>query len=749
MVSDAMGIARGTTADRPTNPSVGDQFVNGTLGITEVYTESDGWQPLTSSATGIPFGDNANRPATPELGQPYFNADEARLELYTSATGWQNIVQETPSVVSIYGAYLEFGGSQEITINGTNFAAGANAFAVGTDGVEIYADYTTLVSVVEIKAAFSGLKSENAPYDIKIVNPSNLYGVLYETLAVDETYIWDKQSGTLGTYIEESPISVITTSIFDEQTSPVVFSITSGSLPAGLILNTATGAITGTPADIIPNTTYNFTIQASDGNSISTRNFSITINDIGPVWQTAGTLSKFSKDTPYTQALSATDDNGIESYSIVSGSLPIGLFLNSSTGVISGTATSDTSATFTIRAIDAGGNYSDRQFTLPNNGPVWQTTQTFSVYSDTNSIQLSAIDDSGIAPTYSLLSGSLPTGMSLSTDGILSGGSGEAEGHQTTFTIRATDSYGEFSDREFTATTYLRLYHFTSFTFTNAGKTDKTGPTLSEVRFAYSSQSWASTYVTMTVQGIQEWTVPESGIYQIIAAGAQGGNSSSASGGRGYVLSDRFSLTGGNKINILVGQQGDSNDSYAGGGGGTFVWDPLDATEPLIAAGGGGGSSDDYPQGQDAVSSTSGTANTLGNAAGGINGNGGAYVPGSYPASGGAGWKTNGQHAHTACTYPSSTPFRPLEGGEGGQGGGNDLGTQDGGFGGGGGGAQRCGSAGGGGGGGYSGGGGGSFSSAGGDSGGGGGGSYSRGILQNFIGLNSASMGYVTITRVG
>ena len=54
------------------------------------------------------------------------------------------------------------------------------------------------------------------------------------------------------------------------------FSVTAGSLPAGLSLNAATGAITGTPTTAA---TSNFTITATDGlGATGARAYSVTIN---------------------------------------------------------------------------------------------------------------------------------------------------------------------------------------------------------------------------------------------------------------------------------------------------------------------------------------------------------------------------------------------------------------------------------------------------------------------------------------
>ncbi len=62
---------------------------------------------------------------------------------------------------------------------------------------------------------------------------------------------------------------------------------------------------------------------------------------------------------------------------------------------------------------------------------------------------------------------------------------------------------------------------FSSHTFTNCGETGRTGPILVSCLTEYAGSSVTS--LDMTTQGIQEWTVPNTGTYQIAVAGAQGG----------------------------------------------------------------------------------------------------------------------------------------------------------------------------------------------------------------------------------
>lgn len=485
----------------------------------------------SAGSSGIPYGTTQDRPANPELGQPFFNSDESRLELYTTDNGWQNIVQETPGVVSVSGVYAEQDQSSVITINGTNFSAGAIAYAVGTNGVEVQADTTTVVSVVEVTATFSGLTVANEPYDIKVVNPSNLYGILYDGLQIDKVPVFLTQSGTLGTFLEESSVSV-QISATDEESSNLIFSVSSGSLPAGININSATGLISGTPADVIPNTTYSFTVSVTDGNNVVDRNFDITINDRGPSWQTDQMLSSFTKNAAYSRTVSATDDNGIQSYSLVSGSLPTGLTINSGTGEISGTPTSDTTAIFTLRATDNGGNYADRQFTIPNVGPSWITSGSITAASQNvpYSFFLNVADDAAVV-SYQIISGSLPSGL------VLNSVTGEISG----------------------TTSLLGSYSF------SVSAEDVNGNSASQLlSILVTPPPGQASYTT---PGTYTWTAP-AGVTSVcvvaIGGGGRGGDSSNITSGTGGTSS--FS-----NIVYAYGGQNGGNNASALTPGGTFV----------------------------------------------------------------------------------------------------------------------------------------------------------------------------------
>ncbi|XP_078661492.1 uncharacterized protein LOC144905624 [Branchiostoma floridae x Branchiostoma belcheri] len=130
---------------------------------------------------------------------------------------------------------------------------------------------------------------------------------------------------------------------------------------------------------------------------------------------------------------------------------------------------------------------------------------------------------------------------------------------------------------------------FVAATFTTLGATGRAGPT--SLGAHYRGQDHEK---LVTLQdGIQLFTVPETGDYRIEVAGAAGGwdyHSLNASvRGRGAMMSGTFRLYKGEVLKILVGQEGlDSTRWFSsGGGGGTFV--TRFNNTPLIIAGGGGG----------------------------------------------------------------------------------------------------------------------------------------------------------------
>ena len=377
----------------------------------------------------------------------------------------------------------------------------------------------------------------------------------------------------------------------------------------------------------------------------------------------------------------------------------------------------------------------------PGSGTInWGTSSFATVIQPVPIANVSATGTSLGVVTYSVTGGALPTGAYLdSSSGIIYWYKQNLAGTSTTTNITVTASAAGSSETV-TKTFSLviapasggTLYAFTLATFTPGSQTGNTGPSLAVAQAGLTitgDQTWkTNTAFFDVVSGIQIWTVPTSGTYRITANGARGGQSYNwgPQGGLGASMRGDFVLVGGDKLKILVGQQGDGNTYDGGGGGGSFV--TTFTNSPLIIAGGGGGGAPSGFNGSGGIVGrivTSGGATAGG--AGGSDGSGGGQWSG---AGGGGGLTGNGANAAGSWGGYSFT--------NGGQGGSTQA---RGGFGGG---ASGGGTNGAGGGGGYSGGGGSAWSYE-----GGGGGSYNIGTNQvNTAGGAPANVGSVIIERI-
>ncbi len=284
------------------------------------------------------------------------------------------------------------------------------------------------------------------------------------------------------------------------------------------------------------------------------------------------------------------------------------------------------------------------------------------------------------------------------------------------------------------------------YTFTTCGKTGSAGPSQSQCNSTYGPG------IVTVSNGIQAWTVPASGNYTIEARGARGGPAQYGfQGGSGAIIQGTFSLTAGQVLNLVVGQQGlqSPHQTYAGGGGGggSFVYNQSTANL-LLAAGGGGGASGrtQGPAGGNAQTGTTGgsaiphpSQTSTPAAPGGSGGTGGQNGQGSssVDGAGGGGFTGDGQGITGGDAF--------LNGALGGS---SNNGSGDGGFGGGG--ASGLNGSGyhGGGGGGYSGGGGGANSGSASFGQGGGGGASFNGGTNPSSSVSNNGPGTIIITRI-
>ena len=229
---------------------------------------------------------------------------------------------------------------------------------------------------------------------------------------------------------------------------PYVWSVTTGSLPAGLTLNPATGAISGTPTS---SGTVNFTVTVTDAETptakTATANLSIVVNPAVSV--TTTTLPSGAIGTAYPAGTTLQAAGGVSPYTwaVTTGSLPAGLTLNAATGAISGTpnGTFVGVVNFTVTVTD---NESPTKKTASANLSITISVNTLTVTSTTASLPTGVINNSysttlqasgGVMPyTWTQTGGNLPAGLTLNANGTISG-TPTALG-PASFTVQVQDS---------------------------------------------------------------------------------------------------------------------------------------------------------------------------------------------------------------------------------------------------------------------------------------------------------------------
>ncbi|MGH3135687.1 MAG: Ig domain-containing protein [Gaiellaceae bacterium] len=245
---------------------------------------------------------------------------------------------------------------------------------------------------------------------------------------------------------------------------PYQFRVINGALPPGLSLSQG-GQVSGTPPQA---GTYRFWVELSDQDPPSQswclpkkaeREFSITINP--RVLVTTESTGPGTIGSPYTLNLTAVMKSGADStappssaltWTLTQGQLPVGLTLDSSTGVISGSPTTEGASSFVVRAALVDGRADTKALTITvkqalaiqalkplsaaGTPTIWEVGVPFTA-------KLAATGGTGTY-TWTLAEGALPTGLALAADGTVAGRPNAAGAYRAT--LRLTDSEGRTAD---------------------------------------------------------------------------------------------------------------------------------------------------------------------------------------------------------------------------------------------------------------------------------------------------------------
>ena len=185
--------------------------------------------------------------------------------------GSVTVGETKPTISSISPSVIE-NTQTSVTIAGTNFVSVPTVEAIGSTGAIVRADEVSFSSATSIVAKFT--LPIDGTYFVRVENnDGNAVRSSSALLTVSDAPAWTTSAGSLGTNAAGSSVSYTVAA-----TNATSFSVASGSLPGGVSLNTSTGAITGTESGATSETTYSFTIRATDAQGqTADRAFSITI----------------------------------------------------------------------------------------------------------------------------------------------------------------------------------------------------------------------------------------------------------------------------------------------------------------------------------------------------------------------------------------------------------------------------------------------------------------------------------------
>ena len=389
----------------------GLSFSNGTLSGTPVQPGS---YPVTVTATdtgstgvGAPFSIAQNY--TIDVPAPVIVVDPATLPAPTAGAAYSETLTASGGVAP-YGFAITAGSLP----NGLVLSAGGTLSGTATE----VGTFNFTVTATDANGQVG-----SRAYTFTVAAP-----VLTMTPA----------AGTLN-----APYAVAFSQAFTASGSPGPYTYAlTGTLPAGMSFSN--GTLSGTPT--APGS-YPVTVTATDtGLTGVGAPFSIaqnyTIDVPAPtIVVNPATLANGTAGQAYAASLSATGAVAPYGFAVTAGALPPGMTLSSG-GALSGTPTSSGTFNFTVTATDPNGQTGSRAYALVIDVPVLTITPATLPSGIVGVAYSQTVGASGgIAPySFAVTAGALPTGLTLASDGTLSG-TPSAQG-TFTFTVTATDSTG-------------------------------------------------------------------------------------------------------------------------------------------------------------------------------------------------------------------------------------------------------------------------------------------------------------------
>lgn len=263
-----------------------------------------------------------------------------------------------------------------------------------------------------------------------------------------------------------------------------VWEITSGALPTGLTVSAA-GVITGTPSGT---GTASFTVRVTSGDG-QTDQQALSISVYEALVATTSPLPTGVAGADYgTSAMTATGGDGTYGWALASGSLPAGLTLSAG-GDLTGTPDAAGTSNFVVEVTSGDGQTDQQALSVSVYDPLAVTTVSLptGVQGAAYGSQALAFEGGDGSDTWTLAAGSLPTGINLSSDGVISG-TPTVTG-TSNFTVQVASGDGQIDQQDLAISVYEPLA-VTTASLADATKNEVYGPTSLTASGGDGSNSW-------------------------------------------------------------------------------------------------------------------------------------------------------------------------------------------------------------------------------------------------------------------
>lgn len=335
-------------------------------------------------------------------------------------------------------------------------------------------------------------------------------------------------------------------------TNSPTYSISAGSLPPGISLNTSTGAITGTATSL---GTYNFTVQATNGGGSITATLSIQV--ISPFSVAFGNITNVTQNGFSFGYIADNEENG--SSATVSFTIsPAGTigaptsFTVAAGGVANGTRnvtglSAGTTYTLTATMTSGGDTVTDVEYVTTVTPPPSFTDSSVTFSATTTQAYSDGVSATNTS-SYSVASGSLPPGINLNTS------TGALTGTPTTpgtynFVIRATGAGGTADTGTLTIVVYGDLTTQMSVSLFNLTNFLDDPFQAQSCNFSYYASNDTTISATLTLSVSPGASISGATTYSVSSGGGEVGPDFKTLGGmdhgRRYTITATLTLAGG------------------------------------------------------------------------------------------------------------------------------------------------------------------------------------------------------------